>query len=100
MKEQFTVKSISLSIAVILAVRGLYTFIDMPVRIEPHETIGFTIDERAGVQTDTVFEAAEDKCEAQGQRAIRLAEMSNSTRAHNQIISFTTHHFVCINSPY
>ena len=68
MKEQFTVKSISLSIAVILAVRGLYTFIDMPVRIEPHETIGFTIDERAGVQTDTVFEAAEDKCEAQGQR--------------------------------
>ena len=100
MKEHFNLKSIGLSIAIILAVRGLITMLDLPVSIRAHDTVGFTIKEGIGVQAISVFEAAETHCHDQEKYAIRLDSFKDTTRTNNQNISSTIHHFVCVMADY
>ena len=100
MREHLNIKSIGLSIAIILAIRGLITMVDLPVTIKPHETVGFTIKEGIGMQAISVFEAAESHCQDQDKYAIRIDAFSDTTRTNNQNISLTIHHFVCVAANY
>lgn len=100
LKEHINIKSIGLSIIIILAVRGLITMVDLPVTIRPHDNVGFTIKEGIGIQPLSVFEAAERHCQEQAKHAIRIDSISDSTRTNNQSISFTKHHFVCVSADY
>ena len=100
MKEHINIKSIGLSIIIILAVRGLITMVDLPVTIRSHDNVGFTIKEGIGIQPLSVFEAAETHCQEQEKHAIRIDAIKDSTRTNNQSISFTKHHFVCVSADY
>ena len=100
MKEHVNLKTIGLSIAIILAIRGLITMVDLPVTIRSHDNVGFTIKEGIGIQSLSVFEAAEQHCQEQEKYAIRIDAISDSTRTNNQSISFTIHHFVCVSADY
>ena len=100
LKEHINIKSIGLSIIIILAVRGLITMVDLPVTIRPHDNVGFTIKEVIGIQPLSVFEAAERHCQEQAKHAIRIDAIKDSTRTNNQSISFTKHHFVCVSTDY
>ena len=100
MTEHLNLKSIGLSIMVILAARGLITMIDLQPTISPHENVGFTIKEGIGVQAISAFEAAESYCQSQQKYAIRVNEFLDSRLRSGQWMSFRVHHFVCAEASF
>lgn len=94
-REHLNAKSIGVTVLILLAFRGAFSFLDLPVSIDPHQNGGFIIKESFGTIFETIYETAEAHCQKQDKHALRIDKYIESEGTGQRLQTFAVHHFDC-----